>query len=626
MKNRELFHSFGQTGKRLLALGLSFVLATSLVACGGDKEQPKEVDKSVYMDASQDVETRIEALLEQMTTEEKVGQLIQAEQAHISADEVKEYHIGSVLSGGGSAPSTGNSVENWNERLTELKVAATETRLAIPLLYGIDAVHGNNNISGATIFPHNIGLGAANDPELMYRIGEATASEVRASGAQWTFAPCIGNPQDVRWGRSYEGFSEKTDDIGPLVENYVKGFQDNDIIACAKHFIGEGYTQDGVNQGDVKMSVEEFNALLQSGVLDPYEYAVNANVYTVMASYNSVNGLKCHENHHLLTEVLKGQLGFKYLVVGDYNAVAQVSGNSFGEQIANCVNAGVDLLMEPDNWKNAYKELLKDVEDGTITEERLDDAVARNLRVKFVAGLFEEEFGEAAELEDISNFGSAEHREVAREAVRKSLVLLKNNQVGDATAINALANAANITVAGQKAFDLGSQCGGWTVTWQGMSGNKTIKGGTSIIQGLAEELGENGKISHTVDGTVKEGSDAVIVVFGETPYAETDGDRKEAIPMISSGDREMLEALRPNVSALGEDVPVIAVVVAGRPLDLRAYDDMFDAVVMAWLPGSEGQGVADVLLGEYDFSGTTKFTWPEQYEYGTGLNKAGEQL
>lgn len=617
--------------KKLFVLGLSLTMALSIAACGktstvdstGANNSTLEVDKS-YLDTSLDVEKRIDILLSQMSVEEKVGQLIQAEQAYITPEEVAEYYIGSVLSGGGSAPATGNSVTNWNDRLTELKVGARNTRLSIPLLYGIDAVHGNNNISGATVFPHNISLGAAADEDLMYRIGQVVASEVKASGAQWTFAPCIGNPQDIRWGRTYEGFSENTNDIGPLAASYIKGFQENGIIACAKHFIGEGYTKDGVNQGNVEMTVEEFDELLSSGVIDPYKACVNAGVYTVMASYNSVNGVKCHENYHLLTEILKEQLGFTGLVVGDYNAVSQVSGNSFSEQVANCVNAGVDLLMEPDNWKGAYAALLDNVKSGAVSAERLDDAVRRNLRVKFAMGLFEEELGTDAVAADIEAFGSDEHRGVAREAVRKSLVLLKNDMLGNETAINALANADNINVFGQKAYDTGSQCGGWTITWQGMAGNKTVTGATPIIQGFAQKLGDRAKLSHSVDGTIKEGANGIVVVVGETPYAETDGDR-QTIPAISGNDQQMLTELRKNLKDY-ENIPVVCIIVAGRPMDISEFEDMFDAVVMAGLPGSEGEGIADVLFGEYDFTATTKFTWPNAYKYGTGLNKAGIQL
>lgn len=573
------------------------------------------VDTAVYMDVSASVEDRVAALLSQMTLEEKIGQMVQAEQAGLSPDDVTTYGIGSVLSGGGSAPSTGNTAADWQARVNELKEAALKTRLGIPLLYGVDAVHGNNNVYGATLFPHNIGLGAANDPELMEEIGEVVASEVRAIGVQWTFAPTLGNPQNVSWGRTYECFSENTEDIVPLAYSYISGLQgdlsDNaymdsgHVIACAKHFIGEGYTTDGTNQGNVDMTADKFDELLSSGVLDPYISALDADVLTVMASYNSVDGVKCHENHHLLTEVLKEQLGFEGFVVSDYNAIEQTSGTTYKDQVALCVNAGIDMFMEPYSWKDCIQALQELVEEGTVSMERIDDAVSRILRVKFIAGMFEEEIGGAAEEEYLSEFGSDAHREVARRAVRESLVLLKDETSGNETAIEKLSHAKNISVTGQKAYDIGSQCGGWTISWQGQAGN--ITQGTTIIEGLAEVRDPDVALTHSVDGSLADETDAVIAVFGEVPYAETDGDRDNGQIRISAKDAAMLEGLRGNLSSLPDDVPVVAVIIAGRPVDLTEYEDMFDAVVMAWLPGTEGAGVADVLLGKYAFSGTLKF-------------------
>lgn len=573
------------------------------------------VDASVYMDTSVSVEERVAALLSQMTLEEKIGQMVQAEQAGLSPDDVTTYGIGSVLSGGGSAPSTGNTAADWQARVNELKEAALKTRLGIPLLYGVDAVHGNNNVYGATLFPHNIGLGAANDPQLMEEIGEVVASEVRAIGVQWTFAPTLGNPQNISWGRTYECFSENTDDIVPLAYSYISGLQgdlsDNTymdsghVVACAKHFIGEGYTTDGINQGNVDMTADEFDELLSSGVLDPYISALDANVLTVMASYNSVDGVKCHENHHLLTEVLKEQLGFEGFVVSDYNAIEQTSGITYKDQVALCVNAGIDMFMEPYSWKDCIQALLELVEEGTVSMERIDDAVSRILRVKFIAGTFEEEIGGAAEEKFLSEFGSDAHREVARRAVRESLVLLKDETLENETAIEKLSHAKNISVTGQKAYDIGSQCGGWTISWQGQAGN--ITQGTTIIEGLAEVRDPDVALTHSVDGSLADETDAVIAVFGEVPYAETDGDRDNGQIRISAKDAAMLEGLRGNLSSLPDDVPVVAVIIAGRPVDLTEYEDMFDAVVMAWLPGTEGARVADVLLGKYAFSGTLKF-------------------
>lgn len=639
--------------KKLFALLLSATLLFS--GCGASSNPVEstentvsatdEVDTSVYMDPNAAIEDRVAALLSQMTLEEKVGQMVQAEQAAISVDDVTTYMVGSVLSGGGSAPSTGNKPENWREHVNDLIEASLKTRLQIPLIYGIDAVHGNNNIFGATVYPHNIGLGAANDPELMTLIGAATAEEVRAIAVQWTFAPTLGNPQNVTWGRTYECFSERTEDIAPLAFAYIEGFQggikegeymdQKHVVACAKHFIGEGYTTDGINQGDVAMTPEEFDVLLESGVLDPYKSAINANVLTVMPSYNSVNGVKCHENKHLLTEVLKEQLGFKGFVITDYNAIEQTSGATYKDQVEICVNAGVDMFMEPNTWKDCIDTLIKLVEEGRVSQERIDDAVSRILFVKFTAGMFDMELNNDTEQELIDNFGSDEHREIARRAVRESLVLLKNETVGDSTALSALADAKNIAVVGQKAFDMGSQCGGWTITWQGKAGN--ITQGTTLIEGFAKAVDSDVKLSHSVDGSNCDGADAVIAVFGETPYAETDGDRNPNTLKISSGDRQSLDALRENLSLCSKDAPVIGIIVAGRPIDITDYEDMFDAIIMAWLPGTEGEGVADVLFGDYDFTGTLKYTWMKDmndieikdtasedqilYPYGYGLTK-----
>lgn len=660
--------------KRAAALFLA--VSMFLTACGTDKDAGTNsgtatstdgteqagsvsagevtVDKSVYMDANADIQDRIDALLAQMTLEEKAAQMMQPEQAYITPEQVREYGIGSVLSGGGSAPVTGNSAADWQARVNDFKQAAVDSRLGIPLLYGVDAVHGHNNIAAATIFPHNIGLGAANNPQLMQQIGEIVAKEVRATGIQWTFAPTLGDVQNERWGRTYESFSERTEDIVALTGPYIDGFQgvagtdtflnEEHVLACAKHYIGEGYTTDGINQGDVAMSHEEFDFLLDSGVLDPYTNAIDHNVLTVMASYNSVDGLKCHENYHLLTEVLKEELGFKGLVISDYNAVQQVSGATYKDQIELAVNAGIDLLMEVSTWESCIDAIVQLVEEGRISQERIDDAVSRILYVKFTAGLFEEEINGTTEQALMEEFGSAEHREVARQAVRESLVLLKNDTVGTASAIDALQDAKNIIVMGQRAYDLGSQCGGWTITWQGRAGN--ITQGTPIIQGFANAIGEDVKIAHNVDGTISEDNDAIIVVIGETPYAETNGDRSADKLTVAANDITLMETLEENLAnmpAKRDDVPIIGIIIAGRPINITEYMDVFDAVVMAWLPGTEGDGIADVLFGDYDFTGTLTFTWMKDmadiekkfeegnedlvlFPYGYGLNKAGETL
>lgn len=590
-----------------------------------DGELSLEEAKAIYGNPEEDIEKRIEALLSQMTLEEKTAQMVQPEQADISLDEIREYNVGSVLSGGGSAPSTGNSPQNWQEHVNSMKQASLESRLGIPLLYGVDAVHGHNNVSETTIFPHNIGLGAAGDEDLVKRIGEITAKEVRATGIQYTFAPTLGNPQNERWGRTYECFGENVDIVSKMGAAFIEGFQgelgsdeylsDSRVIACAKHYIGEGYTVDGVNQGNVEMPEEEFEQLLRDTLLEPYKAAVEAGVRTVMASYNSVNGLKCHENGYLINDILKGELGFTGLVISDYNGIQQVQGNTYEEQVKACLMAGVDLFMEPTRWRDTMKALQDLTESGEVPLERIDDAVSRILRVKFEAGLFEEEIGGETELKLLEEVGSEEHREVAREAVRKSMVLLKNEKVNDEeTVIQSIADVKNVLVAGKKAVDIGAQCGGWTITWEGRSTfGKPLNGGTPIIQGIANELGEGATVNFSADGNVEitEDMEAVLVVIGEMPYVESGGDRTETSLTMSSEDMEMLANLKTSIANSGRDIPVIAIMIAGRPVSVADYIDDFDAFIMAFLPGTEGGGIAEVLFGDYEFNGVLTFTWPK---------------
>lgn len=629
---------------RIAALFLSLILAVSMLGCGGQavtepaastevvtstenvsqetevsvpEETVEAVVERTWMDANLPIEERITLLMNAMTIEEKAYQMVQSEQANINTTQITETNIGSVLSGGGSAPSTGNTAKDWADYVNGLKEAALNSRLGIPLLYGIDAVHGHNNVTGATVFPHNIALGATNDPELMAEIARVTAEEVMATGIQWDFSPCLGNPQDVTWGRTYECFSQNPKDIAAYSNVYIESLQKNGIIACAKHFIGEGYTEDGVNQGDVKMSAAEFDELLASGVLDPYTGAINAGVLTVMPSYNSIDGLKCHENYHLLTEVLKEQLGFKGFVISDYNAIEQTSGKSLKDQVAISVNAGVDMLMQPTTWDNCAKYIVDLVKDGTITEERVNDAVSRILYVKFAAGLFEEKIGGEYQKTLLDSFGDEYHRAVARQAVRESLVLLKNDKVSGVKALDALNAADYITVEGKAAYDMGRQCGGWTITWQGMSGN--ITPGTSIVQGIFNAVKDRATVKHSVDGSFNDETNAIVAVFGEIPYAESDGDRDGKVK-VAAADTRMLEKLRDNTEGR-DDIPVIGIVISGRPIDISQYEDMFDAIIMAWLPGTEGDGIGDVLFGDYDFSGTLKYDWNDNWTYGYGLTK-----
>lgn len=605
-------------GSIIGAIILALIIASAISSSDKNTDETIEVDKSIYMDASKDIEERIDALMAQMTLEEKIGQMVQPEQDDIGLAEIKRYAVGSVLSGGGSAPASGNSAEDWQNNVNDMKQAALESRLGIPLLYGVDAVHGHNNVDDATIYPHNVGLGCANDEELMKRIGEAVAEEVRATGIQWTFAPTLANPQNELWGRTYEGFGEDAELVTKLSSAFIKGVQGElgsedflsgqHVLATAKHYIGEGYTVDGINQGDVQMNDEEFETLLDETLLEPYKEAIDAGVRTVMVSLNSVNGLKCHENKYLITDVLKGELGFTGLVIGDYNGVQQIYAASYKEQIVNAVNSGLDILMEPYSWREVIKHLKESVRDGSISQERIDDAVRRILRVKFEAGLFEEEIASEEESKLMAEFGSDEHREIAREAVRKSMVLLKNDKVGKKTAMEVLAGSKNILVVGSKADDIGTQCGGWTISWQGSIGD-TIKG-TTILEGLQNAAGDR-NITHNTDGSITGDEDAIIVVVGEKPYAETEGDRSTSSLTITDDDKTMISDMKKSISkARKKGVPVIMLLLTGRPVTIADYVDQFDAIVEAWLPGTEGDGVADVLIGNYDFTGTLTYTWP----------------
>lgn len=597
-------------------------------------------------------ERRIDELLARMSRAQKIGQMTQPERLHATPDDVRAYHIGSILSGGGSTPGE-NRLEDWvamNDAYWAASMDDADGHVPIPLLYGVDAIHGHNNVLGATVFPHNIGLGAASDPELMARIARVTAKEVLATGVEWTFAPTLAVVRDIRWGRTYESFGSSPDIVAACVAPFVRALQgdlgDDAVIACAKHWIGDGGTTDGVDQGDTEISERE----LREVHLPPYLAALEAGALTVMASYNSWNGEKCHGHRYLLTDVLKGELGFDGLVVSDWDGIDQLA-DDYEEAVARSVNAGIDLFMVPLKWKRFIESLDRLVGSGRVPEERIDDAVRRILRVKLAYGLFDRPRPAARPWSGHASFGSAEHRAVAREAVRKSLVLLKNED--DALPLR---RDARILVAGKNANDRGHQCGGFTVEWQGVSGNERIVGGTSIWEGisaaapgavLVEDVGEldGGAGDPAAAGPGSSGFDVAVVVLGETPYAEGLGDLRSAdtpaaevvapgsshrIRLEPYGDSlelavthpEDLAALRA-VAALG--IPIVTVLVSGRPLVVTPELELSDAFVAAWLPGSEGGGVADVLFGEHDFQGRLSFAWPDDasdplFDPGYGLS------
>ncbi len=592
-------------------------------------------------------EARNDALLRSLTVEQKVGQLIQADIGSITPDDLRRYPLGSILNGGNSAPA-GNEFAPASEWL-RLADAFHEASLAyapnaIPVMWGTDAVHGHNNVVGATIFPHNIGLGAAHDAELIRRIGAATALEVAVTGHDWTFAPTLAVVRDDRWGRTYESYSEDPAIVRVYATAMVEGLQGKAgtaqflapgrTIATAKHFLGDGGTVDGKDQGDNRAAEAELRDVHAAA----YPAAIGAGVQSVMASFSSWRGTKLHGHHALITQVLKGRMGFDGIVVGDWNAHGQVPGCT-NESCAQAFNAGIDVLMAPDSWKALYSNTLAQVKSGEISTGRLDDAVRRVLRVKSRAGVLERSRPSSRPFAGrYEMLGSAGHRALAREAVRKSLVLLKNRE-----RLLPLSPRAHVLVAGDGADDIGKQCGGWTLTWQGTGvSNERFPNAQSIYDGIraAVEAG-GGTVELSAAGDSARKPDVAIVVFGENPYAEFQGDLQTL--EYSPGDKRDLTLLR---KLKGRGVPVVAVFLTGRPLWVNPELNASDAFVVAWLPGTEGGGIADVLFRKpdgsirHDFHGRLSFSWPRSsmqtsvnrganeeaalFAYGFGLSNADE--
>jgi len=563
-----------------------------------------------------DIEVQVSALLEQMSLEEKAGQVIQADLASVTPEEAREYHLGSILNGGNSAPNGNNRAAPGEfldlvDSFYRASVDTTGGRTAIPILWGTDAVHGHNNIVGATIFPHNIGLGAARDPDLIRRIGEVTALEVRTTGMDWTFAPTLAVVRDDRWGRTYESYGEHPDVIASYAGAMVEGLQgrpdtddflaEHHVLATAKHFVGDGGTEGGADQGDCRASNEEMRDIHAAG----YPPALGAGVQTVMASFNTWHGRKMHGCREMLSDVLVGRLGFDGFVVGDWNGHGQVEGCTVTSAAA-AFNAGLDMFMAPDSWKGLYKTTLDDVRARRISEARLDEAVSRILRVKMRLGLFEAKAPkERALAGDFSLLGSDAHRAVAREAVRKSLVLLKNDGVLPIRA------GSRILVCGEGADNIGMQCGGWTLSWQGTDNeNIDFPNGQSVFAAVEDAVANcGGSVELSSDGAWSEKPDIAIVVFGEHPYAEFQGDR-DTVDYSSDGPLQLMKKLQ------AEGIPVVSVFLSGRPLWINPELNASNAFVAAFLPGSEAAGIADLLIGDmagnprHDFTGKLSFSWP----------------
>ncbi len=597
-------------------------------AAANDNDPWPEVTWPLAADPA--LEKRITDLMAGMTVEDKVGQLVQGDIASVTPDDVRRYRLGSILAGGNSDPGGryDASPAEWLALADAFYDASMDTSKggkAIPLLFGIDAVHGQSNIIGATLFPHNIGLGATRNPGLLRQIGGITALETRVTGMEWTFAPTVAVPQDDRWGRTYEGYSESPDVVASYAAAMVEGLQGRvgtpefldgrHVIASVKHFLGDGGTTDGKDQGDTRISESDLVRIHAAG----YPPAIAAGAQTAMASFNSVNGEKMHGHRHYLTDVLKGRMNFGGFVVGDWNGHGQVKGCTTTDCPAT-INAGLDMAMASDSWKGFYDTTLAAVKDGRITPQRLDDAVRRILRVKFRLGLFEAGRPSTRAVGgQFALIGAPAHRAVARQAVRESLVLLKNQN-----GLLPLSPKQRILVAGDGADDVGKQAGGWTLNWQGTgTTRKDFPNADTIYEGIARQASAaGGEAVLAVDGRYAVKPDVAVVVFGEDPYAEFQGDRPTlAYKPGNETDLALLKRLK------AEGIPVVAVFLSGRPLWVNREINAADAFVAAWLPGSEGAGIADVLLRgsdgrvQHDFKGKLSFSWPRtatQYANNVG--------
>ncbi|CAL9042857.1 unnamed protein product [Musa banksii] len=574
-----------------------------------------EAEYMKYKDPKQSINVRIKDLMDRMTLAEKIGQMTQIERKVASAQVMKDYFIGSLLSGGGSVPGPQASASDWVNMVNELQKGSLSTRLGIPMIYGIDAVHGHNNVYKATIFPHNIGLGATRqvDLALVKKIGEATALEVRATGIPYVFAPCIAVCRDPRWGRCYESYSEDHNIVQEMTEiipglqgdvpaNYHKGVPyisgKVKVAACAKHFVGDGGTHNGINENNTIVNRDG----LLSIHMPAYYNSIMKGVATVMVSYSSWNGVKMHANHDLITGYLKNTLHFRGFVITDWQGIDRITsppGANYTYSVQAGINAGIDMVMVPYDYSEYINALTSLVNKHVIPMSRIDDAVRRILRVKFTMGLFENPL---ADLSLVDQLGKKEHRELAREAVRKSLVLLKNGKSRNDSFLPLPKKAAKILVAGSHADNLGYQCGGWTIEWQGASGNITV--GTTILGAIKTTVDHLTEVVYSENPDEKfvkdNGFSYAIVVVGEPPYTETAGDNLN-LTLPDPGPS--------TIRTVCGAIKCVVIIISGRPVVIEPYVHLMDALVAAWLPGSEGQGVTDVLFGDYGFTGKLSRTW-----------------
>lgn len=606
--------------KRVLSFLLGILLVVFLAACESAVPEITQVQDApeasaakvssvaseIYLDSSYTTQERVADLLSRMSLAEKAGQMIQGEQYPVSEQDMADLGLGSVLSGGGSVPDNNNTVQHWNQAIDAFQQAALSRDLKIPFIYGADAVHGHNTVHGAVIFPHNIGIGAANDPDLTQQMGAYVAEEMKLTGILWNFAPCVAVVQDPRWGRTYESYSSNPDIVCELASAYVRGQMDSGVLPCAKHFVADGGTVFGtgegdylIDRGDALMSEDELRAVH----LSPYAKLVEDGVKSVMVSFSSYQGLKMHEHKYLITDVLKGELGFDGFVVSDFEGVLGINAPTYDAQIAASINAGVDMLMEPYCYSKAIDAIVHGVESGIIPQERVDDAVKRILTVKFNLGMFDDPYLDKMSI-DINELGSADGRALAKKLVEKSQVLLKNENN-----VLPFKSGQKIYIMGPAANNVGTQCGGWTLSWQGLM-EKDLTPGTTIMQGLLNCADEYG-LTVITDESKAADADVVLMVLGEKPYAEYEGDAKDLSLTgklaLQSNDTAMEKA-----KTLGK--PIVTLIVAGRNVLIDDYIGDWDAAVMCYLPGTEGDGVISPLVGAAEFTGRLPMPWYKSEE------------
>ena len=605
---------------------VTFLLASKLFL-GCDNINSNNIWTSIEpLPLDPDIEKQIDEILPKLTLEQKVGQVIQGDSDHVTPEDVKKYRLGSVLSGGNSAPGPlpYAETESWLEMADKYFSASIEdddVEIAIPIIWGIDAVHGHANLKGAIIFPHNIGLGATNNPDLIEKIANITAHELTVSGHDWTFAPTLAVPKDIRWGRSYEGFSEDPEIVRSYGDRIVIGLQglfdsnkflgDGKVISSAKHFLADGATVNGVDQGDAIISEKELSKVHAAG----YYSSIPAGVQTVMVSFSSWKGRKLHGDKELLTDVLKGKMGFNGFIVGDWNGHGQVPG-CINTDCPQSLNAGLDMYMAPDSWKGLYESTLQHVKDGTISMERLNDAVRRILRVKLASGIFEKGLPSSrVNAGNETQLALPENREIARQAVRESMVLLKNNNQ-----TLPIDPSKTILVIGDGAKRISKATGGWTLSWQGNNHtNEEFPNAISIFEGIEEVISKSGgNLFFSEDGYFNQDVDIVIAVYGEDPYAEFQGDRENLDFVSNVFDTNILENYK------NREIPVVSVFLSGRPMWTNPEINSSDAFVAAWLPGSEGGGISDLLFRvdpSYDFTGRLSFSWPAKAKVSNNSEK-----